>query len=60
LDKYAPLRRMSRREKRLSEKPWITPGILKSIKTKNKLFRKLFKSNDFNNKIFYKKYLNIN
>jgi len=58
LDKYAPLRLMSRREKRLNEKLWITPGILKSIKTKNKLFRKLFKNNGSDSKTFYKKYLN--
>ena len=28
LDKHAPLRLMSRKEKRLSYKPWITRGIL--------------------------------
>ena len=61
LDKHAPKRLMSRKEKRLSDKPWITRGILKSIKTKNKLFKKYFKSkqgisND--KKVLYKKYLN--
>ena len=34
LDKRAPLRAMSRNEKRLSKKPWITRGLLKSIRTK--------------------------
>ena len=61
LDKHAPKRLMSRKEKRLSDKPWITRGILKSIKTKNKLFKKYFKSkqgisND--KKVLYTKYLN--
>lgn len=58
LNKHAPLRTMTRREKRLSEKPWISKGILKSIKTKNKLFRTHYHSNDVDKKIVYKKYLN--
>ena len=52
---------MSRKEKCLSDKPWITRGILKSIKTKNKLFKKYFKSKQgiSNDKeVLYKKYLN--
>ena len=40
LDKHAPMRPMSRKEKRLNEKPWITRSILTSIKTKNRLFKK--------------------
>lgn len=58
LNRHAPLRSMSRREKRLSNKPWITKGILNSIKTKNRLFRSHFKSNDPSKKYLYKKYLN--
>jgi len=58
LDKHAPLRPMTRKEKRLNKKPWITKGIFKSIKTKNRLFRSYFKSNDPEKKYFYKKYLN--
>jgi len=49
---------MSRREKKLSDKPWITSGFLKSIKTKNKLFKNVFKTNGSDQKTFYKKYLN--
>ena len=51
---------MSRKEKRLSEKPWITRGILTSIKTKNRLFKKYFKNDysDFFEKEQCKKYLN--
>ena len=58
LDIHAPIRPQTRNERRLSKKPWITQGILKSIKTKNKLFKKLFKSNSNEEKIFFKKYLN--
>ena len=49
---------LTRKEKRLSEKPWITKGILVSIKMKNKLFRACFKSNNADKKPFYKKYRN--
>ena len=59
LDKHAPLTALTRKEKRLKKKPWITPGILASIKTKNKLFKKVFKKNSTNSeKEPYKKYLN--
>ena len=58
LDCHAPLRPMSKKEQRLSNKPWITPGILNSIKTKNKLFQNHFKSNNPDKKKVYKKYLN--
>ena len=43
LDKHASLTVLTRKEKRLQKKPWITPGIFASIKTKNNLFRKVFK-----------------
>ena len=55
---HAPLRPQTRKEKTLNRKPRITTWLLKSIKTKNKLFRKLFKSNNPKEKTFYKKYLN--
>ena len=34
LNSHAPLRPLSRRERNLNEKPWITKGILKSIRKK--------------------------
>ena len=46
LNRHAPMRPMSKKEQRLCSKPWITPGILNSIKTKNKLFENYFKSNN--------------
>ena len=62
IDMHAPLRPMSRQENRLSDKPWITCGILTSIKTKNKHFKKYFKNKNINTDQFkkehYKKYLN--
>ena len=38
VDIHAPLRKATRKEKRLKLRPWITRGILKSIGFKNKLF----------------------
>jgi len=58
LNHHAPLRAMSRSEKRLSDQPRISKGILKSIKTNNRLFRSYYKSNDSNKKAVYKKYFN--
>ena len=51
LDKHAPMRPMSRKEKRLTDKPWITKSILTSIKAKNRLYKKYFKNkNDHTDK----------
>jgi len=36
---HAPLRPMSRKEKRLRQKPWISNKILLLIKIKNQLFK---------------------
>ena len=41
LDTHAPLKKLTRKQKQLSQKPWITKGKLKSIKTRNKLYQKL-------------------
>ena len=40
IEKYVPLRRLSRRQVRLLAKPWITSGIGASIRIKNNLFKK--------------------
>ena len=58
LNKHAPLKQLSRREKKLSLKPWITKGIYNSIKTKNRSFRICYKHGDFNKIAFYKTYCN--
>ena len=58
LNKHAPLQPLLRRETQINEKPWIGKGILKSIKTKNKVFRSHYRSNDLDKKLFYKIYLN--
>ncbi|XP_077995944.1 uncharacterized protein LOC144449300 [Glandiceps talaboti] len=58
--KHAPLKciRTSKKKKRV--KPWLTPGILKSVRTKHKLFKKVINSR-FNVTLYnhYKKYRNV-
>ena len=58
LNKHAPLQKTSEKSKKQIMKPWITKGILKSIKTKNKLFHKCYKRKRVELISFYKKYLN--
>ena len=45
LDTYAPHKRISLREIKL-KKTWLTNDILTSIKAKNRLYRKLYRSKD--------------
>ena len=42
IDKHVPLERLSRRDHKLSQKPWLTRGILNSIKHKRQLYYKYF------------------
>ena len=41
VDKHAPLKRASRKEKRLQQKPWLSTLLLKSAKRKNKMYANL-------------------
>ena len=43
LDVYYPLEKLTKKEFKQTIKPWITAGILNSIKRKNELFRKYMK-----------------
>ena len=38
---WTPLQRASNKKKKLQNKPWFTKGLLKCIKTKNRLYRKM-------------------
>ena len=55
LDECAPLKKMSRTQRRLNQKPWITSNLYKLIKTKNKLYRALVRCK-FDDKQDYKRY----
>ena len=54
-NKFAPLKNASRREKKISQKLWLTRELLNKIKTKNKLFKQLHKKLDKDN---FEKYKN--
>ena len=48
IDKYAPLKKLSKREYKLHVKPWVTKGIRVSIAEKNKIYKKYLKfRNDY-------------
>ena len=55
---HAPLKLRNRRQQKQKLKPWLTKAILKSIKTKNKLYTKCYKQNNPESIAYYKKYLN--
>jgi hypothetical protein len=53
----APLNRSTKRELRLEIRPWITKGILKSMKTRDSLYKKLTaKENLLNKQLTFKKH----
>ena len=58
IDKHAPLRKLSRRQKKLPAKPWITKGILVSIKKKQKMYYSHFKNCNIRQQLLFKKYSN--
>ena len=61
MNQHMPLRKLSRKQTKLYEKPWLTSGLLKSIKNKNKMFSALCKVK-FQNKALqqkYKRYRNL-
>ena len=54
IETHAPLQTASRRQKRLQKRPWITKGILISIKNKQKLYKTFFLGGSDFEKSFYK------
>ena len=55
---HAPYRRTTKKEKKLKEKPWLTKGLLKSIKQKNKMYKKFLDHSNCSLYTQYKKYRN--
>ena len=58
LNNHAPMRKLTRKQKQIKNKPWITKGILISIKNKNKLLHKMIKSQTQQHKNEYQTYRN--
>ena len=44
LDRHAPLKKVSKKDFKLESKPWITPGILNSIRRRDSLLRRFIKA----------------
>ena len=69
VDKYMPLKKLSQNKKKMMLKPWITPGIRKSISVRDKLRKRSIKTNSdeihnlykfYRNKITHMKRLSFN
>ena len=56
VNKHALLKLLSHSEQKRKHKPWITKGLLKSVKHKNKLYKIMLKENTPENAQLYKKY----
>jgi len=46
LDKMAPLKKLSKKEMEFKQKPWLTSGILKSMKTRDNIYKKFLLAKD--------------
>ena len=57
IDKYLPIKKLSKREVKNHFKPWITSGIRKSIKRREKIYKKYIRTKDKTIKnIYYLQY----
>ena len=56
--RHTPLKKLSRKKAKNRSKPWLTKGLLKSIKTKNLLFCQCYKQQKMHLISKYKSYLN--
>ena len=59
INAHAPSKPLSKEQKKLLSKPWLTKGLLTSIKHKRSMFKTHFLSHDDNKITFYKKYVNM-
>ena len=59
VDKHAPIKLASQSKQRQLNKPWLTKGILKSVKRKQQMYRTHFLSKDLQKTGEYKHYAAI-
>ncbi len=59
LNAHAPIKKLTPKELKIFHKPWITKGILKSIKNRSKMYRQFFLFGDINMQAYYKRYSNL-
>ena len=57
-NKHAPIKRLSRKEKKLKDKPWIYKRILQMMRIRDRILQKLRKQQNPDNFTFYKKFRN--
>ena len=48
VNRHAPLRPVTRTERRIKQKPWLTKGLLNSINLKNKMLKSFIYKKDQN------------
>ena len=58
IDEHAPKTTITRKQKKLRQKPWITKGLLKSIRHKNKLYKTFITNKTESSFLNYKQYRN--
>ena len=59
IDKYMPLKKLSRKEKKFHLKPWYSKGIKISVTTRDRLHRKSLRTGNNEDDKKYKKYRNL-
>ena len=57
-NKHAPIKRLSRKERKLKDKPWINKRILKMMRIQDRILQKLRKQQNPDNLNLYKKFRN--
>ena len=58
INKHAPIKPLTRKQKRLDSKPWISKQILSSICERHSLFKTHFQEGGEVEKSFYQKFSN--
>ena len=56
IDNHLPLKKISKKELKQQFKPWITRGIIKSMKTRDQLFKKYINSKNENKEQIHNEY----
>lgn len=58
LDIHCPIKTKQNSKRNTPKKPWVTKGLIKSLKTKDKLYKTYISKPTFDNKLNYTKYRN--
>ena len=58
-DKHAPMKKLTRKQKKAIESPWITKALHRSIDKKHRLYNSLYLKGNESSRKKYKKYSNL-